>query len=82
MHKVWATIQRLAKSPGRTLLIIASGLIGGVLYALCLGSCLRAYGGHLSLATLIVINSSASTVANLAPVLGGMGWPRPAWSLG
>jgi uncharacterized protein (TIRG00374 family) len=44
-----------------------------VLYALCLGCCLRAYGDHLSLATLIVVNSSASTVANLAPVPGGMG---------
>ncbi len=73
MRKVWATITRLAKSPGRTLTIIASGLLGGVLYALCLGCCLRAYGGHLSLAMLIVINSSASTVANLAPVPGGMG---------
>ena len=73
VQKVWQTITRLAKSPGRTLTIIGSGLLGGVLYALCLGSCLRAYGGHLSLATLIVINSSASTVANLAPVPGGMG---------
>jgi uncharacterized membrane protein YbhN (UPF0104 family)/tRNA A-37 threonylcarbamoyl transferase component Bud32 len=73
MQKVWNTIKRLAKSPGRTLTIIASGLIGGVLYALCLGACLRAYGGQLSLAMLIVINSSASTVANLAPVPGGMG---------
>jgi uncharacterized membrane protein YbhN (UPF0104 family)/tRNA A-37 threonylcarbamoyl transferase component Bud32 len=72
-RKVWKQITHLAKSPGRTLTILASGLIGGVLYALCLGSCLRAYGGHLSLAMLIVINSSASTVANLAPVPGGMG---------
>jgi uncharacterized protein (TIRG00374 family) len=73
MHKVWNTVTRLAKSPGRTLTIIGSGLMGGVLYALCLGCCLRAYGGHLSLAMLIVINSSASTIANLAPVPGGMG---------
>jgi uncharacterized membrane protein YbhN (UPF0104 family)/tRNA A-37 threonylcarbamoyl transferase component Bud32 len=72
-RKVWNQITHLAKSPGRTLTIVASGLIGGVLYALCLGACLRAYGGHLSLAMLIVINSSASTVANLAPVPGGMG---------
>jgi uncharacterized protein (TIRG00374 family) len=73
MRKVWTTVTRLAKSPGRTLTIIGSGLLGGMLYALCLGSCLHAYGGHLSLAMLIVINSSASTVANLAPVPGGMG---------
>jgi uncharacterized membrane protein YbhN (UPF0104 family)/tRNA A-37 threonylcarbamoyl transferase component Bud32 len=73
IRKVWNTITRLAKSPGRTLTIIGSGLLGGVLYALCLGCCLRAYGDHLSLATLIVVNSSASTVANLAPVPGGMG---------
>jgi uncharacterized membrane protein YbhN (UPF0104 family) len=73
IHKVWNTVTRLAKSPGRTLTIIGSGLLGGVLYALCLGSCLRAYNGHLSLAALIVVNSSASTVANLAPVPGGMG---------
>ena len=32
-----------------------------------------AYGVHLPIATLVVVNWTASTVANMTPVPGGMG---------
>jgi uncharacterized membrane protein YbhN (UPF0104 family) len=73
IRSAWDTVAGLVKSPKRTLLIIGPGIVGALLYALCLGSCLKAYGGHLSLATLVVINTGASTVANATPVPGGMG---------
>lgn len=53
-------------------------LVGGnlgsqLLYALCLGACLHAFGETLPLASLILVNSAASLLNGLSPVPGGLG---------
>jgi uncharacterized protein (TIRG00374 family) len=53
-------------------------LFGGVLatevlFALTLGAACRAYGVHLGLAQLLLVNVLASTLAGLVPVPGGIG---------
>jgi uncharacterized protein (TIRG00374 family) len=43
------------------------------MYALILWSCLRAYGGDLPLADIILINTFVSLFGGLIPVPGGIG---------
>jgi uncharacterized protein (TIRG00374 family) len=68
-----ATIKGLVTSPRRSLTIVLSSFAMSLFFALCLGACLLAYGVHLPIATLVVVNWTASTVANMTPVPGGMG---------
>ena len=44
-----------------------------VLSSLCLLSCLLAYGGRLSFVEIVFVNTSASFLASLVPVPGGVG---------
>jgi undecaprenyl-diphosphatase len=73
LRNVWATIRRLARSPRTTLVIAASSLASVTLYGLCLYASVRAFGGDVSLATVIVVNWGATTLGNAAPVPGGLG---------
>jgi uncharacterized membrane protein YbhN (UPF0104 family) len=58
----------------RQLTYVLGGSIGSqLLYAACLGCCLHAYGGSLSFLDLVFVNTSASFLASLTPVPGGMG---------
>ena len=43
------------------------------LYSLCLAASVRAFGGDVPLATVIVVNWAATTLGNVAPVPGGLG---------
>ena len=65
------TIGRLARSPRATLTIAASSLVAVGLYALCLAACVRAFGGAVPLASIVVVNWAATTLGNVAPVPGG-----------
>jgi uncharacterized membrane protein YbhN (UPF0104 family) len=73
LRSAWATLRGVVRSPARTLGILVPGAIAPALFALCLGFCLRAYGAELPLATLVVVNTGASTLAGISPVPGGMG---------
>jgi uncharacterized membrane protein YbhN (UPF0104 family)/membrane-associated phospholipid phosphatase/tRNA A-37 threonylcarbamoyl transferase component Bud32 len=73
LRQAWATLKGLFTSPRRTLVVLLSGAGSTLLFTMCLSACLEAFGMHLPLATLLVVNWSASTVANLTPVPGGMG---------
>ena len=64
---------RLAKSPRDTLLIAASAVATNLLFSTCLALCLRAYGGELPFATIVVVNWAASTLGGLSPTPGGLG---------
>jgi len=71
LRNVWT----VAKSP-RKLGMVFGGAIGAqLLYSFSLGAALAAYGagGELSIAQLIFVNTSASFLASLTPVPGGMG---------
>jgi uncharacterized protein (TIRG00374 family) len=82
--KVRAKVVPSVKDALRSLRAVASSrqklteLFGGavgkeVLFALTLGAAARAYGVHLGLGQLVLINVVASTLAGLVPVPGGIG---------
>jgi uncharacterized protein (TIRG00374 family) len=82
--KVRAKVVPSVKDALRSLKAVASSrqklieLFGGaigkeVLFALTLGAAARAYGVHLGLGQLVLINVVASTLAGLVPVPGGIG---------
>jgi undecaprenyl-diphosphatase len=73
LRQAWATIVGLAKSPRRTALVAASAVVVSVLFALCLGLSVRAYGYDVPLATLVLVNWGAATLGSIAPVPGGLG---------
>ena len=66
-------LQFILTTPRKAVMIFGGNLCSQVAYALVLSAALRAYGAHLSLADLIIINCLASLIGGLAPVPGGMG---------
>ncbi len=67
----------------RKLLDLFGGSLGKELFfALTLGSACLAYGVHLSLAQLLLVNVISSTLASLVPVPGGIGAAEAAISAG
>jgi uncharacterized membrane protein YbhN (UPF0104 family)/tRNA A-37 threonylcarbamoyl transferase component Bud32 len=67
----------------RKLLELFGGSLGKeVLFALTLGAACLAYGVHLSLAQLLIVNVISSTLASLVPVPGGIGAAEAAISAG
>ena len=60
-------------TPRKALMIFGGNLCSQVAYAVVLDAALRAYGGVLPLADLIIMNSLASLFGGMAPVPGGMG---------
>ena len=67
----------------RKLLDLFGGSLGKeLLFALTLGSACLAYGVHLSLAQLLLVNVISSTLASLVPVPGGIGAAEAAISAG
>ena len=79
-EKVWPqvvgairNIWGILTTPRQLALVLGGSIASQLLYALCLGCCLRAYGGSLSFIELVFVNTSASFLASLTPVPGGMG---------
>ena len=69
LRNIWGIL-----STPRQLFLILGGSIGAqLLYSLCLLACLTAYGGSLSVAEIVFVNTSASFLASLVPVPGGIG---------
>ncbi len=61
------------RSPSKLLQLFGGNLTNQLLFAVALGVCLRAFGGHLDLATLVVIYVAAALFGGLMPVPGGIG---------
>jgi uncharacterized protein (TIRG00374 family) len=64
---------RSLRSLSNLLQIFGGNLGNQLLFALTLGICLRAFGGSLNLATLLVIYVAAALFGGLMPVPGGIG---------
>jgi uncharacterized protein (TIRG00374 family) len=73
VRQAYDSLRSVMHSPQR----IAQMLVGNVgtqlLYALCLGASLHAFGYGVPLTTLIIVNNAAALVAGLSPVPGGLG---------
>jgi uncharacterized membrane protein YbhN (UPF0104 family) len=69
MSSLWAVVSDRHKR----LQLFGGNLAAETIYALSLGATCLAYGVHLSLAALILANTSASAFSGLIPVPGGVG---------
>ncbi len=79
-HRAWPQIVSAARNiwgilttPRQLFMIMGGSVAAQLLYSLCLLACLTAYGGSLSVAQIIFVNTSASFLASLVPVPGGIG---------
>jgi uncharacterized protein (TIRG00374 family) len=73
---------RVLRSPSKSTMIFLGNLVAQVLQAVVLGLCLRAFGHHVPLAGLILVNTAASLFAGFMPVPGGMGVAEAAYTAG
>jgi glycosyltransferase 2 family protein len=73
LRRAWQTIVRLARTPRATLLITGSAIATNLAFAGCLALCLRAYGGALPFATVVLVNWGAATLGSMSPAPGGLG---------
>ena len=78
--KVWPqvvaairNIWQIVSSPRQLFTVLGGAVMAQVLSSLCLLSCLLAYGGSLSFVEIVFVNTSASFLASLVPVPGGVG---------
>ncbi len=63
----------VARDPRKLTQLFGGALGAELLFALTLGAACRAYGVHLGLAQLVLVNVIASSLAGLVPVPGGIG---------
>ena len=70
---IWANLKTIATQPRKIVYVLAGSAISQLVIALCLGASLHAVGEHLSLATIIVVQTLAAMVGAAAPVPGGAG---------
>ena len=75
-------VRALVSSPKRLALVIGGNLASQVVYAFVLGCCVQAYGYHLDLGTLIVVNTVATLFAGVMPIPGGIGVAEGALTAG
>jgi glycosyltransferase 2 family protein len=73
---------QVLRSPSKLLQLYGGNLLSQLLFALTLGACVRAFGMHLPLSDLILINTVVSLFAGLLPVPGGVGVTEGGISLG
>jgi uncharacterized membrane protein YbhN (UPF0104 family) len=73
VSRIWHEVRDVVRAPNK-LIRLAGGSLGTELaVALALSASLRAFGDHLSLATLILVISLAAMFGGVSPVPGGMG---------
>jgi len=70
---IWSDLKAIAAEPRKIVYVLAGATISQLLIALCLGATLHAVGEHLTLATIIVVQTLASIIGGAAPVPGGAG---------
>jgi uncharacterized protein (TIRG00374 family) len=70
---IWANLKTIAAQPRKIVYVLAGSAASQLVIAMCLGAALHAVGEHLSLATIIVVQTLASVVGAAAPVPGGAG---------
>ena len=73
LQRIWSTFKEVFAHPRRGAVLLSSAAASSIGFALCLGSCVHAYGGSISLAQAVVVNIGASTLSSVVPVPGGMG---------
>jgi uncharacterized protein (TIRG00374 family) len=73
---------RVLRSPTKLVELYGGNLVSQLLFAVTLGACVRAFGLHLPLSDLILINTVVTLFAGLLPIPGGVGVSEGGLSLG
>jgi uncharacterized membrane protein YbhN (UPF0104 family) len=73
---------RVVRSPTKVAELFGGNLVAQVILAMVLGGSLRAFGYHLPLADLILVNTLASLLAGILPIPGGIGVMEAAIAYG
>ena len=69
-------------TPRKVAQLVGGAAASKLLVALALAASLRAFGDHLSIATLIIVITLASMLGGVSPVPGGMGVVEAGMILG
>jgi uncharacterized membrane protein YbhN (UPF0104 family) len=64
---------RVLRSPAKLLRLFGGNLLSQVVFAVSLAACAEAFGVHLPMSQLLLINTVVSLFAGLLPVPGGIG---------
>jgi len=73
---------QVLRTPSKLVELFGGNFMSQLLFAVTLGCCVRAFGYHVPLSTLILINTAVSLFAGLLPVPGGVGVAEAGLSLG
>lgn len=73
---------QVLRSPIKLVELFGGNLLSQLLFAVTLGACVHAFGFHLPLSTLILINTVVTLFAGLLPVPGGVGVSEGGLTLG
>lgn len=73
LASIWSDLKAIATEPRKIVYVLAGATVSQLLIALCLGATLHAVGEHLTLPTIIVVQTLASIIGGVAPVPGGAG---------
>ena len=71
LHQAGSTLWAAIRSPRQLLLLLGGNAVATFVTAFILLACLEAYGAHLSMWTLLVVNIAVGTIASLVPIPGG-----------
>jgi len=70
---IWSNVKRIATEPRKIVYIAAGSVLAQLLVATALGAALHAVGQQASLATILVVMTTASIIGGAVPVPGGLG---------
>jgi glycosyltransferase 2 family protein len=70
---IWANVKTIATEPRKLVYVLGGSTLAQLLVILALGASLHAVGQHVSIATLITVNTLAAIVGGAVPVPGGLG---------
>ena len=73
LRRSMASAARALRSPGKLGLLLGGSAVVTLSYIACLYMCTRAFGGHLSLATVGAVYLLGAAIAAAAPTPGGLG---------
>jgi uncharacterized protein (TIRG00374 family) len=70
---IWSNVKTIATEPRKIAYIAAGSVLAQLLVAAALGAALHAVGQRASLATILVVMTTASIIGGAVPVPGGLG---------
>jgi uncharacterized membrane protein YbhN (UPF0104 family) len=82
LRAVWQDLSVVLRLPRKIIQLVGGALFAELAVVLVLSASLRAFGDHLSLATLIIVITLASMLGGVSPVPGGMGVVEAGMILG